>query len=110
MWFHFFDMHSGGRQKEDWPHIFIEAVDESQAISVFYSRFGHNPRRITCTCCGEDYAIHSGWTLEEVTEYSRNGMSIEEYRKSDYAFFMPKESISAFEYETIVPAEGWEWR
>lgn len=28
MWTHFMDMHSGGGQKLDWPHIFIEAPEE----------------------------------------------------------------------------------
>ena len=54
----FMDMHSGGGLKERYSHIYIEAMGEDAASLIFYNRFGHNPNRITCTCCGEDYAIN----------------------------------------------------
>lgn len=73
MWTHFWDMHSGGEQKLEWAHIFIEAPQD-QAERVFYHRFNRNPNRITCTCCGEDYAISESETLEDITGYHRGCM------------------------------------
>jgi len=70
-WTRFMDMHSGGGLKEEWQYIYIEASLE-EAKSVFYSRFGHNPERVTCTCCGEDYSISEYKTLEEATAYDRH--------------------------------------
>jgi len=70
MWTQFWDMHSGGSQKLDWKLILIEAP-EREAISVFYSRFDRNPRRVTCTCCGPDYFISEYPTLAEATAYHR---------------------------------------
>jgi len=70
-WTHFFDMHSGGRAKEEpYEHIYIQAPIE-EAKLIFYNRFGHNPERVTCTCCGEDYSISESDLLEQVTGYER---------------------------------------
>lgn len=70
MWTQFWDMHSGGRSKEQWTQIFIEApIKEAQVI--FYNRFGHNPNRVTCTCCGDDYITSEYETLEEATAFHR---------------------------------------
>ncbi len=55
-WTTFMDMHSGGRLKASHQWIVIEAP-QALAELVFYNRFGHNPNRITCTCCGEDYSV-----------------------------------------------------
>lgn len=70
-WTHFMDMHSGGGLKEEWQHIFIEAP-EAEAKVIFYHRFGHNPERVTCTCCGDDYSISESKSLEQATAYERN--------------------------------------
>lgn len=64
-------MHSGGSQKEDWAKIYIEAPQKEAEI-IFYNRFGHNPYRVTCTCCGEDYSMSESSTLEDATGYHRN--------------------------------------
>ena len=57
-WTKFNDTHSGGYIKlPPYEEIFIEAP-ENVAIKVFFSRFGFNPRRITCTCCGNDFSIY----------------------------------------------------
>lgn len=64
-------MHSGGGQKENFSHCFIEAP-ENEAKIIFYNRFGHNPERVTCTCCGDDYSISEYETLEQATAYERN--------------------------------------
>lgn len=64
MWTEFMDMHSGGGTKEEpYEYIFIEAPRE-EAIIIFYNRFGHNPERVTCTCCGDDYSITEYETLK----------------------------------------------
>ena len=65
------DMHSGGGTKEPpYEYIYIEAPRE-EAELVFYHRFGHNPHRVTCTCCGEDYEISEGGDLKQLTGYNR---------------------------------------
>jgi transcription elongation factor Elf1 len=74
------DMHSGGGQKEKWAYIFIEAPEEEAQV-IFQNRFGHNPNRVTCTCCGEDYSIDESPTLEEITAYYRGCDYDEEARK-----------------------------
>ena len=70
MWTRFMDMHSGGSLKEKWQYIYIEA-DEKEAKIIFYNRFGHNPERVTCTCCGDDYSISSKDDLHQLTGYDR---------------------------------------
>lgn len=79
MWTHFMDMHSGGGQKLDWAHIFIEAA-EADAKVIFYNRFKRNPERVTCTCCGEDYSISEYADLAQATAFERG---------CDYAYVMP---------------------
>lgn len=69
-WTRFMDMHSGGRLKEKWQYIYIEAPQD-QAEIIFYNKFGHNPNRVTCTCCGNDYSISEGENLAELTAYDR---------------------------------------
>lgn len=71
MWTKFWDMHSGGGRKEPYDRIYIEAP-EKEACIVFYNRFGHNPNRVTCTCCGEDYSIDEHESLEQATAFHRN--------------------------------------
>jgi hypothetical protein len=67
----FKDMHSGGRNKESYAYIYIEAMGEDTASLIFYNRFGHNPNRVTCTCCGEDYSIDEHNDLLLATAYER---------------------------------------
>jgi hypothetical protein len=69
-WTQFWDMSSGGGQKLDWGLIFIEAPLD-QAVRVFQNRFGRNPYRVTCTCCGADYSVDEANSLEEATAYFR---------------------------------------
>lgn len=77
----FMDMHSGGGTKEPpYQYIYIEAP-EDEACRIFYGRFGHNPERVTCTCCGEDYSISEVGTLEEATAYERGCAYV--YRRPD---------------------------
>jgi hypothetical protein len=71
----FWDMNSGGGQKESFKYCYIEAP-QAEAKVIFYNRFGHNPERVTCTCCGEDYSINESETLEQATGYHRGCKSI----------------------------------
>jgi hypothetical protein len=80
VWTKFMDMHSGGGQKEKWAYIFIEAPEEEAQV-IFQNRFGHNPNRVTCTCCGKDYFIDESPTLEEATAYYRGCKYDEKTRK-----------------------------
>lgn len=71
-WTLFWDMHSGGRTKEEpYERIYIEAPKEEAKI-IFYNRFGHNPERVTCICCGEDYSISEDESLEQLSGFDRN--------------------------------------
>jgi hypothetical protein len=71
-WTIFWDMHSGGGTKVDpFEKIYIQAP-EAEAKVIFYKRFGRNPERVTCTCCGEDYSISEYPTLQEASGYHRN--------------------------------------
>ena len=130
MWTKFMDMYSGGGQKEKWQYIYIEAP-EDKAIKIFYNRFGHNPNRVTCTCCGEDYSISSAETLEKVTAFNRNCnwaedgntiieqqntkfslgkyMTLEEYCKNENILIIRKEEITDEECNVDVPKQGYVW-
>lgn len=55
--------------------IYIEAP-EAEAKVIFYNRFGHNPERITCTCCGEDYSISESDDLLQLTGYHRGCLNV----------------------------------
>lgn len=78
MWTCFMDMHSGGGTKEGaFDKIFIEAAEDMAQV-IFYNRFGHNPNRVSCTCCGEDYSITESETLEAATGYHRGLRSVKQ--------------------------------
>lgn len=89
MWTRFMDMASGGRQKERFAYCYIEAPEEDAKV-IFYNRFGHNPERVSCTCCGPDYSIGQSTTLEEATAHERDCRWVEDprgisaYREPDY--------------------------
>lgn len=70
-WTRFYDMHSGGGQKEAFSSAYIEAPTD-EAIEIFFDRFGHHPEHVTCECCGEDYAVHNHETLEDASAYDRS--------------------------------------
>jgi hypothetical protein len=127
MWTHFYDMHSGGRQKLQWQHIFIEAP-QAEAEVIFYNRFGRNPNKITCTCCGEDYSISEHEALAQATGYQRNCayegdlkyverqgeswrpyLTLEEYLKSDLAHFVYAAEVRDSERVGEVPSQGYVW-
>lgn len=72
MWTQFMDMHSGGGLKESpYSYIYIEAPEEEAKV-IFYNRFGHNPERVSCTCCGDDYSISEEESFRALTTYQRS--------------------------------------
>lgn len=116
MWTQFMDMHSGGGLKEKWQYIYIEAP-EQEAKAIFYNRFGHNPDRVTCTCCGEDYSTNESDSLEQATGFERgcdyeNGKYVERQR-TKYSFhtyqtleeYLKKDSVLVIRDQDIKPEE-----
>lgn len=99
MWTQFWDMHSGGGSKEKWEKIYIEAP-ENEAKVIFYNRFGHDPDRVTCTCCGNDYSISTNKSLAQLSGYHRNcAMKDGKYvEKPDRTYKNTKDLISVKDY------------
>lgn len=129
MWTLFWDMHSGGSTKlEPYEKIYIEA-DPEVARVVFYNRFGRNPERVTCTCCGSDYSIDSESTLEQLSGYHRNCayedkkylekqgdgnwsspyLNLEDYGKREDVLIIRDFEIKPEEMSGKVPEEGYVW-
>ena len=130
MWTQFMDMHSGGGSKEGWEYIYIEAPKEEAKV-IFYNRFDHNPERVTCTCCGDDYSISESNTLEKATAYERgcrwdkeeNGYidepdndsswksyrTLAEYKQDKSVLFISADEIKNNERTGDVPDEGYVW-
>lgn len=119
VWTQFWDMHSGGRCKEDpYEMIYIEAPKE-EAIVIFYNRFGHNPHRVTCTCCGNDYSISQSKTLTEATKFQREDslftgtrkkITLAQYKKQKDVLIIRKADIKDEERKGEVPEQGYVWR
>lgn len=130
MWTQFMDMHSGGGSKEDWEYIYIEAPEEEAKV-IFYNRFDHNPERVTCTCCGDDYSISESNTLEKATAYERgcrwdkeesgyidepdndnswkSYRTLAEYKQDKSVLFISSDEIKNNERTGDVPNEGYVW-
>jgi len=118
----FWDMHSGGYTKEPpFDKIFIEAP-EDEAEVIFYNRFGHNPHRVTCTCCGPDYSISEEPTLELATAYHRGckwgeneydtesgDVSLDEYLARGDVLVIRAEDIKDEERHGSIPQQGYVW-
>jgi hypothetical protein len=114
IWVKFWDMHSGGKCKEPpYEKIYIEAESGQQAAIVFYKRFGHSPYRITCTCCGEDYAISSNPSLNEITKFHRRSsmktIPLEEYVKQSDVLIIYNRDIQDDEKQGDIPDQGYVW-
>jgi len=108
-WTQFWDMHSGGGLKEKWHYIYIQAP-KKEAITIFYNRFGHNPNRVTCTCCGEDYAIDESASLDLVTKYQRKRTTIDNYCKQKDVLIIFAGQIGDEERKGEVPEQGYVWK
>lgn len=120
MWTRFMDMNSGGGQKEKWSQILIEAPEE-EARLVFYNRFGHNPDRVTCTCCGNDYSVTEEDTLDEATDYYRElefkwqgvkpKRTTEKFLKDNEEWLVIcAEDIKPDERKGELPTQGYVWQ
>lgn len=120
-WTRFMDMSSGGSTKEPpYEYIYIEAP-EAEAKVIFYNRFGHNPERVTCTCCGEDYSISEEPSLAQASAYDRNEpsytarptpppvLTVEEYQAKPEVLVIPASEISDDERLGDVPEQGYIW-
>jgi len=130
MWTQFMDMHSGGGSKEKWEYIYIEATEEEAEV-IFYNKFGHNPGRVSCTCCGEDYSVSESKTLEEATGYERGCLyskeqgvyvdepdtsssyktyvSLDEYKTLESILIIRADEIKDDDRSGDVPSEGYVW-
>lgn len=129
-WTQFEDMHSGGDTKEEpFQYIYIESpLDE--AVRIFYNRFGHNPYRVTCSCCGADYSTRESETLEQATAHNRGCarsnvfrqwgqrtdnkpwrpcMTLDDYRLKTDVLVIPAAEIMDSERHGDVPAQGYVW-
>ncbi len=102
MWTQFWDMNSGGGLKEDWHYIYIEAPLEEAKV-IFYNRFGHNPERVTCTCCSDDYSISEEETLEQITAFHRNCKYHGPPRDKDGLWGEHNRKGRYFEEEEVIP-------
>jgi len=129
MWTRFMDMHSGGSAKvKPYEYIYVE-LPEDKAKVFFYNRFGRNPERVTCTCCGDDYAIDEKETLEQATGFERgchhDGKKYIEEKDKKYGFreymtlakYLEKSDVLVIRADEIkpeetkgeVPDEGYRW-
>lgn len=91
-WTLFLDMYSGGKQKEIYSEMYIELPIE-MAKTFFINRFGHDPERITCPCCGDDYAINEDESLEKLSNYYRGGISLYEYKDRKNVLIISKKDL-----------------
>jgi len=107
VWTTFWDMNSGGGQKEKWKMIYIEAPEE-QAKLIFYNRFGHNPERVTCTCCGEDYSISEEETLAQASAFHRHLRAVQQKRGKDGRYKPLPEGINYYLEPGEMPPKGYE--
>lgn len=113
MWTLFWDMHSGGDIKEPpFSLILVEAAEEEAKI-IFYNKFGHNPDRVSCTCCGNDYETFSNESLEELTKYHRERLrqesTLTEFLLQPDVKVIPLEAIQPADREGELPEQGYIW-
>lgn len=139
-WTRFMDMHSGGGLKEGtFNRIYIQAPVEEAKI-IFYNRFGHDPERVSCTCCGEDYSVGSYdadsvfQSLEQATSWDRGTahdddgnvreyaddseyriksdkyITLTDYMLKDDVLFVNASQIKPSERVGTIPETGWVWQ
>ena len=89
----FMDMHSGGKLKTPFTHIYVDApLDE--ALTIFKDTFKRDPNNVTCKCCGEDFVYEEYPSLEEATAYDRKA----EWDDIKQRYFYETAKISLDEY------------
>ncbi len=113
-WTLFNDMHSGGGTKHKYELIYIEAPYK-EAIRVFYARFGTNPYRVSCTCCGADYSVTPyDETDDQIVDPKKDMQSASAYRarywRNGEVLVIPATEISDDERNgPEPPAQGYVW-
>lgn len=119
------DMHSGGGTKQKpYECIYIEAP-QAEACVIFYNRFGHSPGRVSCTCCGDDYSVGDGETLERLTAYDRGckwsdrakdydlesaDLTLAEYIAQPDVLVVTASEIEPDQRRGEVPVQGYVWQ
>lgn len=87
----FMDMHSGGKLKTPFTHIYVDApLDE--ALAIFKDTFQRDPNNVTCKCCGEDFVYEESDSLEEATAYDRGA----EWNYQGYDYKTAKMSLEEY--------------
>jgi hypothetical protein len=89
----FMDMHSGGKLKTSFTHIYVDAPLE-EALGIFKDTFKRDPNNVTCKCCGEDFVYEEYPSLEEATAYDRKA----EWDDIKQRYFYETAKISLDEY------------
>lgn len=111
MWTEFWDMHSGGSLKEKFHYCYIEASVKEAEI-IFYNKFGHNPHRVSCTCCGSDYSVTEYKTLKNATELQMKdgrNKTLKEFEKRKDVLIIRKKDIKPEDKVGNLPVEGYVW-
>jgi hypothetical protein len=89
----FMDMHSGGKLKTPFTHIYVDAPLD-KALGIFKDTFQHDPDNVTCKCCGEDFVYEEYNSLEDATAYDRKA----EWDDIKQRYFYETAKISLDEY------------
>lgn len=98
----FLDMHSGGRLKTPYTHIYIQEPLE-KALETFKGLFARSPDNVTCQCCGEDFVYEEHSSLEEATAYYRgctygeDGYDLSTYKLSVDEYFKREKVLLVIE-------------
>ena len=87
----FMDMHSGGRLKTPYTHIYIEEP-LSEALKTFKDLFKRDPDNVTCKCCGEDFVYEEYESLEQATAYDRGC----QWNDGEYSEKTAKKTVEEF--------------
>lgn len=92
-WTLFWDMSSGGTQKEKWNLILIE-LPEASAVEYFERHFGHDPYDVACECCGQNYSVRDYETLEQAVDFHLNGRTLSEFLASGEVLVINTDEIA----------------
>lgn len=89
----FMDMHSGGKLKTPFTHIYVDAPLD-KALDIFKETFKRDPDNVTCKCCGEDFVYEEYPSLEDATAYDRKA----EWDDTKQRYYYETAKISLEEY------------
>jgi hypothetical protein len=100
-------MSSGGETKiPPYHYIYIEAP-EGKAIKIFEKKFGRDPFNVTCSCCGEDYAVEEYPTLKQATGFHRNAPYTETKKDKDGLYMNNNPNACLYLDKGEKPPEGY---